>query len=145
MLQLVLAENRTTFSPGDTIAGTARWQRPEAPGHVEITLVWSTSGKGNVDSEVVATATVANPMPSGEHAFRFTAPAEPHSFSGQLITLTWAVEVHVDPDEEIDHVEIVIAPGGRAIELPRIAPPPPRLPGQEDSFLKKLLSRVPQR
>ena len=81
MLQITIANDRTHFSPGDEIAGTARWQLDEPPAQLDIHLCWSTRGKGDADSEIVSTVSVPNPMAGGESPFRFTAPGEPHSFS----------------------------------------------------------------
>jgi hypothetical protein len=120
MLRLTFANNNTSFRPGDQIAGTARWDCPEAPKHVEISLGWSTRGKGTEDSETVATVSVENPVTRGEHGFRFIAPGEPHSFSGKLISLIWSVELLIEPGDEIERVEIVIAPDAREIELPKL-------------------------
>lgn len=142
---IALAEHRTAFRPGDEIAGTARWQSAEPPKHVEISLCWSTRGKGTQDTGATATVVVENPTAHGEHAFRFTAPAEPHSFSGKLISLLWSVELLVEPGGEPERVEIVIAPGAREIELPSIAPDANAFPQQAGSFFQKLLGRTPQR
>ncbi len=144
MLQLTFANNNTAFRPGDEIAGTARWQCAEPPEHVEISLGWSTRGKGTEDSETIDTFEVANPMAQGESGFRFTAPGEPHSFSGKLISVIWAIELLVEPSEETERVEIIIAPEAREIELPALAAAPV-LPQQAGSFFQKLLSRTPQR
>lgn len=144
MLHLTLASHRTAFQPGDEITGTATWRSSEAPKRVEICLGWHTSGKGTRDNETVATEIVPNPGANGQHPFRFTAPAQPHSFSGRLISLVWSVSLIVDPGEETKRVEVVIAPGEREIELPRFTPPEQPLE-QAGSFIKKLLSRMPQR
>lgn len=144
MLHITLTGQRTAFQPGDEIAGTATWRCAEPPNRVEICLGWHTSGKGTRDSETVATEVVPNPAASGQHTFRFTAPAQPHSFSGRLISLVWSVELIVDPSEEVERVEVVIAPDTREIELPVFTPPEQPLE-QAGSFLKKLLSRAPQR
>lgn len=145
MLTITFANNNTSFRPGDEIAGTARWQLGEAPKHVEISIGWSTRGKGTQDSETVATTAVDNPMAQGEHGFRFTAPGEPHSFSGKLISMIWSIELLVEPSDETERVEIVIAPEAREIELPTVTPLPSPDTQQGGSFFQKLLSRTPQR
>lgn len=145
MLQITFANHNTSFRPGDEIAGTARWQCPEPPKHAELCLGWTTRGKGTQDSETVETITFANPMAHGEHGFRFTAPAQPHSFSGKLISLIWSVELFVEPGEETERVEIVIAPDAREIELPAIAPDPHAPAEQARSFFQQLFPKTPKR
>jgi hypothetical protein len=120
MLQVILADNGTNFRPGHTIAGTVRWQFSKPPKRFAVNLGWSTRGKGSEDSEVIDSAIVESPATKGEHAFRFTAPASPYSFSGRLISLVWTLEATTASRDESAVVEIVIAPGGREIELPKL-------------------------
>jgi hypothetical protein len=122
MLRIALANDRTAFKPGEQIAGIVRWQCESAPERIEITLGWATSGKGTTDWETVATDSIPSPPAHGEHAFRFTAPREPYSFSGKLISLTWSVEAVAEPGDDANEVQVVIAPDGREIVLPTAAP-----------------------
>ena len=111
-LQVLFDGGRDYFSPGEELAGTARWQLPRAPSSLEVRLFWSTAGRGDRDFEVVASEVVDRPAPAGEHRFRFQLPLGPYSFSGQLVSLLWAVEL-VLPDEEVaGHAELVLGPGG---------------------------------
>lgn len=136
---LTLADNRTEFRPGEEIAGVARWSGAEPPQSVEISLCWSTRGRGSEDAGAVQTTAVAHPMAQGEYAFQFTAPPIPYSFAGALITLTWAVELLIEPGN-VEHIEIVIAPDARAIKLPRIEVEPSNV----ESFLRKYFPRAPE-
>lgn len=144
MLQISLADSRTDFRPGEAIAGTARWQCPDPPRELAVSLGWFTRGKGSEDSETVASTSIDAPLAQGEFAFRFTAPASPHSFSGKLISLIWAVEITDDSAEQPVRVEIVIAPDAREIELPRVQPDTIALPEQARSGFQKFFSRTPQ-
>ena len=116
-LRLGLRENRTAFAPGETIAGAADWTWGEAPGEAEVRLCWLTQGKGTEDAELVETITFANPRATDLRQFSFVAPAAPYSFSGKLISLIWAVEVVLQPDDLSERVEIIIAPDGREVLL----------------------------
>ena len=141
MLHLQIANDRTNFSPGDEIAGSARWQCAEAPERIEIHLCWTTRGKGTPDSGIATTVAVESPVAQGEHAFRFIAPGEPHSFSGKLISLVWMIEAVTSEDDENANVEIVIAPEGREIELPQLDESNFPQAAQAASLLDKFLPR----
>jgi hypothetical protein len=127
MIRLGIRENRTAFRPGEIIQGAVLWELPGAPSLAEVRLVWFTRGKGTEDAETVATVKFDNPAAADTREFSFTAPNGPHSFSGTLIALIWAVEFVVKPESEFQRVEIVIAPHGTEIVLPKI--PQPKLAG----------------
>lgn len=119
-LRIELPDNRTTFSPGETIAGTASWRLDTRPEGVELNLVWSTRGKGTQDVEIVQTVPFADPQATDTRPFTITLPAAPYSFSGQLISLLWTLELNVDPGDQCEPLEIIIAPAGQEVLLPRI-------------------------
>jgi hypothetical protein len=117
MLQLTLDENRTAYRPGDEITGRAVWDVTEQPTRAEVVLTWSTRGKGSEDSDTVETAVLDHPQLRDQRAFRFTAPNQPCSFTGKLISVTWAVELFVEPSADSAREAIVIAPDGQEITL----------------------------
>jgi hypothetical protein len=120
-LLIVLAGDRTAYRPGDEIVGTATWQFDRQPRSVETRLCWHTEGKGSRDSDVAATVRFDAPLQMTENReFRFTAPTEPHSFSGQILSLVWNVELEAEPGEVVERVEIVIGPGGKRIVLGKV-------------------------
>jgi len=108
--------SKTEFAPGEMINGNVSWHSSEDVLMAEVRLFWQTRGKGTTDVAVAATETFANPRPTDERAFSFTAPPAPPSFSGQLISLVWGVELVLVPGGSV-HRDIVIAPGGREIPL----------------------------
>lgn len=116
-LGLALAGRRGALAPGERIEGTASWRLEAAPQRVEVRLFWFTRGKGTQDVGVVGTVGFESPSAGDEGHFSFVAPQEPHSFSGRLVTLVWALELVVEPGGLAERVELVIAPGGREILL----------------------------
>jgi hypothetical protein len=106
----------TGRKPRETIELAARWSLPDAPRSLEARLIWFTRGKGTDDAGVVATETLTPLEPQGSRRVRFTLPDAPYSFSGALITLTWAVELVAD--DAAARWEFVMAPDGREIALP---------------------------
>lgn len=120
LLQINTADGRTAFSPGETMSGTVTWQLEKAPHEVMLQLIWNTQGKGTTDIEVVHTLPFGNPQARETRPFTIQLPESPYSFSGQLISLLWNLELNVQPGSESESLAITIAPGGKEVLLPRI-------------------------
>jgi hypothetical protein len=120
MIEITLKNSRTSFRPGETIEGSAVWRLGAPLQKGELSLGWSTRGKGSVDQEIVETQAWETAPASGQRTFCFTAPTEPHSFDGHLISLDWWLELHLEPGTETARIEIIIAPTGRRIQIERI-------------------------
>ena len=82
-----------------------------------ISLLWHTEGKGTEDVEIVDQIEIENPPAAGRREFSFTLPDFPWSFSGTLVSLVWRVEVGIEPEGLVEHVNLVSAPGGEEIRL----------------------------
>ena len=96
-----------------------RWQLPEPPEEVELRLFWSTEGKGDQDLEVVETVPFASPGAQDRRTFRVRLPEGPYSFSGKLITLSWALEAVAQPGDRAGSFELMVSPTGEEIRLHR--------------------------
>ncbi len=119
LIQVETHDGATSFRPGDTVEGTVRWQLPEPPASVELRLFWSTVGKGDQDVEVVETVPFGSPAAMDRRTFRVRLPEGPYSFSGKLITLTWALEAVAQPGDRAAHVEITMSTTGEELQLQR--------------------------
>ena len=116
-LKLGTRDNRTEFRPGEEIARAAGWQLDQPPQSVEVRLFWFTRGKGTEDVGVMDTVRFEQPQREEARPFRFTAPAEPYSFSGKLISLVWAIELVVQPGPDSSRLELTLSPTGKEILL----------------------------
>jgi hypothetical protein len=116
-LQIEIDEGREAFEPGGKLAVTATWQLAKPPRGVELRLFWFTRGRGSEDAGVVETVRFDGPKAEDKRSFRLRLPEGPCSFSGQLISLIWALELVAEPSKETARVEIVMAPGGQAVQL----------------------------
>jgi hypothetical protein len=116
-LSLRLEDGRSAFSPGERVRGTARWLLGGPPSSIEVRLYWKTAGKGTTDLQIVDVARAEAATASGERLFDFRLPQAPYSFSGRLVSVTWAVELVIEPGDRSCREEIVVAPGGRAVVL----------------------------
>jgi hypothetical protein len=89
--------------------------------------LWFTRGKGTSDASIVETTNLAAPAAMGDAPFRFSLPAAPHSFSGQLIALQWAVEiVAIGPKKREmgrERLEFWLSPSDKEIILGRADKP----------------------
>jgi hypothetical protein len=116
---ITIQMNNQEFEPGEQIQGKIRWSQLSKGVDLDIRLIWFTLGKGSRDYAIVANQPIKQPAEIGESEFSFVAPDWPHSFSGELISLLWSIEVVELPSEDATEVEIVIAPGKKEVQLPR--------------------------
>jgi hypothetical protein len=115
MLEITTRGGGRWFKPGETVGGTATWHLDGDAEAIEVRLFWFTSGKGSQDVEVVGRLHLARPEISGSRSFEFSVPRAPYSFSGSLITLSWALELVTLPAGETDRFDLVIGP--RPVEV----------------------------
>lgn len=114
-LNIEIAEAKTSFRPGETVAGTVRCNLEENPESLELSLFWQTAGKGTRDVGVVETIKFDSPGSLGQKDFSFKLPQGPYSFSGKLISLIWAVEATTFPTEQTTKREITVSPTGHEV------------------------------
>ena len=108
---------RSTFRPGERVEGQASWELAEPPRSLEVRLFWTTSGRGDEDQEIVAVEQVPSPAASGWMRFSFQLPPGPYSFSGQLVSLAWALELVAPHEEMAASTPIVVGPEGREVRI----------------------------
>lgn len=113
-----IVPERPTYQPGELIKGSVTWTSPEPPRKAELRLFWHTQGKGDRDADTVEAVVFELPQPSDAREFRFQAPAFPPSFSGKLISLSWGLELVLEPGGTAA-TELVIAPGGHELAFDR--------------------------
>jgi hypothetical protein len=115
LLTIDIQDMNTAFIPGQTIRGQVQWQLDEKPKNAALKLLWYTAGKGTEDAGVVRTAIFDNPAATDTRRFEFTFPTGPYSFSGQLISLIWTLELEVD--KECMRQDITVSPDRQEIKL----------------------------
>lgn len=128
-LTITPTEKRAIYAPGETVAGSIHWSLEKTPYSVELRLIWFTRGKGSQDVGIIDRLRFDRPEREDTHRFQFTLPALPLSFSGQLISLIWALELVAEPHETSTRVEFMLANDGREILLGSV-PSSPHLIGK---------------
>lgn len=118
-IEIGLEGGRTAYRPGEEVAGAVAWSLEDGapPESAEVRLVWFTRGKGEPDSDVADSESLPWPAALDRRDFRLRLPKGPYSFEGKLVTLTWAVEVVVEPGSRAERTEIVVSPTGRPVRL----------------------------
>jgi hypothetical protein len=109
-LEIRTRNDRTSFLPGEELAGEVTWQTDSEPGPIELRLFWHTAGKGTQDVELVEKISFSNPSRDDRREFRFVLPNSPYSFSGKLISIVWALELVLLYSGDTERLEIVISP-----------------------------------
>ena len=125
---------QTQLEPGQHISGKILWALDKAPKEITLTLGWITEGRGTQDSKVEAEKTWTTEQTSGEESFEFTLPPSPYSFEGTLISVNWALELHVKKGKAEYRLPITVSPHGSAISLSQVSDESKRKPL---SFLKR--------
>jgi hypothetical protein len=122
-IRIETSEGQTSFPPGGRVAGTVEWGLEDEPRSVELRLFWRTAGKGSEDVGVVATVPFDGPGARDRRSFEVALPLEPYSFSGVLISVSWAIEVVVEPGSRAERLELVVSPTGSELRLAAVPPP----------------------
>lgn len=117
-LKLLLADDRTCFRPAETLKGVAGWRLGSAPRTADVRLFWYTRGKGTEDIGLINRVAFEEPQAQEGRPFQFVLPEEPYSFSGQLISLIWALELIIEPGAQSTRLEFTLSPTGEEIVLP---------------------------
>jgi hypothetical protein len=123
-LALRTEQGQIAFRPGATIVGAAGWSLPAPPRSAEVRLFWYTSGKGTRDVTVVASVPFAQAASQEVQPFQLSLPAEPWSVDGRLVSVSWALELVVQPGNRSVRRELVVSPDGRTLALPEPVPDP---------------------
>lgn len=111
-----------TVKPFGVLGGTVRWQRSERPPSLELRVFWMTRGRGTEEVNVV-TVVPGSLEADGTAEFSIKLPGVPWSFSGQLISVSWAVELVDDQGEGWAMAEFVLSPDGEVRQLGKVEKP----------------------
>jgi hypothetical protein len=116
-LKIEFDQNRQTFEPGEDLAGEVSWSLDKPVNALELRLFWFTRGKGTEDAGVVQTMKFEGPQSQETRPFQFRLPDAPYSFSGQLISLVWALELIVYPSKDMSRREFIMGPDGKEVRV----------------------------
>ena len=111
------ANERTAYSPCETLAGIAGWELDGPATALETRLFFYTEGRGTQDTCIVNRVRFEHPSSAERRPFQFRLPDGPYSFSGKLISLRWALELVAEPDKQSHRLDLIIAPAGKEVIL----------------------------
>lgn len=99
-LLLTLDDFRSEYQPGDTIAGSYCLAAPTEgePAALELSVLWSTEGKGDEDLAVhffdrIAADDTAVPDLHRPRRFSTALPNSPLSYDGVIVKIQWCVRL----------------------------------------------------
>lgn len=116
-IQISFDEGREVYLPGEKLSGEVEWSMDSNPENAEVHLLWQTEGRGTPDIKLIETFSISAPAQFDRKPFSFRLPEAPYSFSGQLISLIWQVEVVVDPGVYTERKSFVLSPTANKITL----------------------------
>jgi len=116
-VSLAIDNGEILFRPKSKLTGVAEWQLDHEVRAVEVRLIWFTQGKGTQDVQIVDRRRWETPVMMGSERFEFQLPEGPQSFSGTLISLTWALELVIEKGKETQRVEFFLSPFDAEIDL----------------------------
>lgn len=118
-MQLSLVNKPACYRPGDVVQCEVDWQLDQSPRLIELRLLWYTRGKGSADMQVVAADQCPNLQVSGRWQIGIRIPDDAVcSYTGQLMSINWAVEVVAEKKLAFARQEIDISPTGAAVVAP---------------------------
>lgn len=116
-ITLTLDRPEARYLPGEEVRGTVEWSLENDPARLEVVLFWYSEGKGSPDTHTAASEVWEQPGIQGKRPFALKLPMAPHSFSGKLVTLRWAVEVYCRKPKLVEHLDLSMSPDGEPILL----------------------------
>ncbi len=145
-LSIQLDDDRVTFEPGQTIAGTITWNLERAPRRATLSLTWTSKSVHSTHDEIAGTLDIgalprlvetdsADPYrgaPVHEEAsaplaasdrrrLRIVAPDAPYTYAGGLFWVQWKLALKLEPDGLAEPVTVDLVIAGRE---PDQEPPP---------------------
>ena len=110
--------NKEHYLPNETLRGSITYKNVNREEKLILILYWYTTGMSELDTHKHLTLDFSPPSESGQQEFFIQLPNHPYSFSGKLITLTWALKLSRINSEMAIIKKIFISPiNGKEIQL----------------------------
>ena len=116
-LDIKLNRHSGRYLPLEELMGEVAWHLAQEPRSIAAHLLWRSQGKGLQDVVIVASEQITSLTRQGSAGFSFLLPAEPYSFSGELISLAWCVEVSVDGGRVAQQAAFTLSASGSEVLL----------------------------
>jgi len=111
-IEVKLLDSRDCWKPGETVKAEVTWQDEEGAEELEVSVLWSTRGRGDEDKDVVATESIHAPGSSGSRRVEFDLPQGPWSYRGKMIEIVWQVDAVIWPSGLESQADLVLSPTG---------------------------------
>lgn len=125
-VQIELNHSNGIYAPGDELVATLSWHSTTSVRSLDLWLAWSTQGKGDTDTGILAETSVEEPPPQGPYVWRVVLPRGPLTLHGQILSIEWSVwgeiEFEDHPDESHE-ISFQLSHGEQPIRLSKVSPP----------------------
>lgn len=112
------------FTPSSTVTGKIIWATSPTNKSLELRLFWFTEGRGTQDIQVTDELSYdTTSRHQGDEDFILHLPSAPLSFSGQLVSLQWAVEAVAIQDGISERENITVSLTGKEVTLSPVESP----------------------
>jgi len=112
------------YAPGETVSVELSWRSSVSIRSIELTLAWSTEGKGDTNSDIVVEQRWDDLVSKTSLEWSFVMPRGPLSLNGQLVSIYWnlecAVEFEGSSRDENHGIPIQLSLGPNPIALSRV-------------------------
>lgn len=105
-------------APGEAITGLAEWHLASPPDRLQLRFTWETKSNGSKDADTIELVPIPVSGFSGQQRISVRAPAAPWSFSGNLISIEWTLEIFIlGRGHKLAHClyQVIISPQRREI------------------------------
>jgi len=135
-IQITLDEHERGYRSGERISGNVVWKHEPSKKNkpVRVNLIFYTEGRGSRDVEIVDTLEL--PIDQKSANFSFLLTGDPPSFSGALISLSWAIEAVLPSPKSSDKVDFIVSESGKPVHLNEI-----KQDKDKPKFLRKLFKQ----
>lgn len=112
----------TALRPGDTLRGTVTWSIAHPPRKLEVRLFWYNGDAGSGEATTIASQPLGEAQ-EGNAAFVFGLPELPWSIEGQVVKVSWAVELVEKKSGSLAIADFTMSPDGGVVMLGKVENP----------------------
>lgn len=125
-VQIELNHSNGIYAPGEELVATLTWRTTTLVRSFDLWLAWSTQGKGDTDTGILAETSVEEAPSQGPYVWRVVLPRGPLTLHGQILSIEWSVgcEIELEGNEDESHeIPFQLSHGEQPIQLSKVSPP----------------------
>ncbi len=111
------SETPHCFAPGEGVELIVEWENKLPSEHISLYLKWKTSGRGIKNTGITDCFEIKSSDVYGVQEIFMNMPLAPWSFSGELVSLTWVIEVSLAYSMVSEELPFVLGPDRTEVHL----------------------------